>query len=78
MCWPELDFLDLDDLLLLARFGQPLSGLRIWNKPGPASGDRWRGIGRNDHQIEALLLRFGDSLASAHDTAIGAFTPSIS
>src|SRR3989441_902234 len=69
---PELHFLDLDVLLVLARLGLAL-GLLVEELSGvhdPA--DRRRGRRSDLHQVQALLLRDAQSLGRRHDAELGA------
>src|SRR6185503_15300148 len=69
---PELHFLHLDVLLVLARLRLPL-GLLVEELSGvhdPADGRH--GGGRDLHEVEALLLGDGEGLGRGHDAELGA------
>jgi hypothetical protein len=54
--WPELDLFDLDDLLLLARFGFALLRFVLEFAEIHDLADRWIGIWRNFDQIKPCLF----------------------
>jgi hypothetical protein len=59
---PELDLLDLDDLLFLAGLGLLLLLLEAILAVIQDLADRWRGVGRNLDQIEAGLRGLGQGV----------------
>jgi hypothetical protein len=69
---PQLDFLDLDDFLLLARFGGFLLRLIFIFAEIENLANRRDRIRRDLHQIEPGLLRHGDGGADFSDALVGA------
>src|SRR5208282_5511609 len=69
---PQLDLLDLDDLLLLARLGGFLLRLIFVFAVIQDLADRRDRIRRDLHKIEPGLLRHGDSSADLSDALVGA------
>ena len=62
---PELDFLDLDHLLVLLRLARPLLLLVLILAVVHDPADRRHGGGRDLHEVEALLLGRGSAPAAA-------------
>ena len=69
---PQLDFLDLDDLLLLARLGGFLLRLVFVLAVVEDLADGRARIGGDLHEIEAGVLRHGQGVGGIDDPLIGA------
>ena len=67
---PELDFFDVDDLLVLLRFARPLLFLVLILAEIHDPADGRHGGGRNLHQVQPLLLRDGEGLRRRHDAQL--------
>ena len=70
---PELDLLDLDHLLALARLGGLLLRGVLEAPEIEELGHRWNGIGGDDDEVEAQFLGQGDRVAGFHRAFVLAF-----
>jgi hypothetical protein len=69
---PELDFLDLDDLLLLAGFGLLFLFLESVFAVVQDLADRRYGVGRDLDQVEAGIQGLGQGVCDRDGTEVGA------